>query len=115
MKSLQERVAQEIAGSSPVVQDKVVAHFASKEVARRADLIVSAMDAWQEAQNQLKKVKPDQQSFDTNGTLVAETFSKQKLDERNTLTRKTADLTAAVEEALNNNNYDKLTKLVGKS
>ena len=115
MKSLQDRVAADIAGASPIIQDKVVAHFANKEIGRRADLIVAAMDAWQEANNQLKKIKPDQQSFDANGTLVAETFSKQKLEERNTLTRKTADLTSAVEEALNNNNYDKLGKLVGKS
>jgi hypothetical protein len=115
MKSLQDRVAQEISGASPIIQDKVVAHFAGKEISRRADLIVSAMDNWKELNVQVKKIRCDQQSFDTTGQLVSETFSKQKMDERNSLTRKIADLTAAVEDALTNNNYDKLEKLVGKS
>lgn len=115
MKTLQDKIAAEIAGSSPVVQDKVIGHFTGKEIARRAELIVSAMNAWQDASVALKKIRPDQQSFDAAGTLVSETFSKKVLDEKNSLTRKMADLSAAVDDALANNNYDKLAKLVEKN
>ena len=111
MKNLREEVASKLATSSQAVQDRVVANLVEEEVTRRTKLVTLALQAYEEAEKKLKAVRPDQQSFDVSGNLVAETYSKGKLDEKVKTEQLLKNLSAALDKALENNDWQPLEKL----
>lgn len=111
MKNLRDLVSQQLAASSQSVQDRVVANLVEEEVSRRTILVTKALQAYEEAEKKLRTIKPDQQSYDASGTLVAETFSKAKLEEKTKTEKLISDLSNALDKALDNNDWQQLEKL----
>lgn len=111
MKNLREEVASQLATSSEAVQNRVIANLVEEEVGRRTSLVTLALQAYEEAEKKLKSIRPDQQSFDASGNLVAETYSKGKLEERAKTEQLLKNLSAALDKALDNNDWQSLEKL----
>lgn len=89
----------------------VVKHFADKELASRAEKTIQAVEQLASFENQLKKIKPDQELFDANGQLVNSYFSKARLEERRKILEKVDRIEVVLRDVFENNSFDKLKKL----
>ncbi len=94
--------------SGTEVANKVVDFFVKKEVDRRVTALTTAVTELEKLEKEALKVKPDQQSFDADGKVVAETFSKAKFEEKKKAGEKIAKLRKAIEKALNDNDFGDL-------
>jgi DNA-directed RNA polymerase specialized sigma54-like protein len=100
MTTLQMTVAEQITKISPQVEEQVVDTLVKREKNRRADALVQCLDKMGRFEADLKKLKADQTSFDSEGKKVSETFSKARLEERAKLEKKIAKLSGAITKAL---------------
>jgi type II secretory pathway component PulC len=89
----------------------VIENLAEKEIQSRVEKTIAVVDALSAAHATLKKIKPDLESFDGEGKLVAATFSKAKHEERKKLQETIERLDAALTEVFENQNFEKLKKL----
>lgn len=106
-KSINEVVSEKIksAGPQPVV-DAVVALLVQKENDRRVKALAEALEAAAKAQQELFKVKPDNVTFNEDGSPASSTYSKAKLDEKKKLQEKLAKIEKAIENATNTEKPD---------
>lgn len=82
LSQLNKTVAVKISNSTRQVVDAVVDQFVTLEVTRRTDLLFKAIEDCNKQRNEFKKIKPDVQSFDADGKLISESWSKTKVEER---------------------------------
>lgn len=100
MNSVTIKVAEQIAEIAPKVEDKVVDVIVTRELSKRADGLVKALDVLSQLEKDVKKIGPDQKSFDETGKEISQTFSKGRLDERNKLQKRIDKTTGAINKAL---------------
>lgn len=105
MNSVQVKVAETIANIAPKVEDKVVDALVDRELKRRSDALVSAMDKLDKMEKELSKIKADQISFDEDGKVVSQTFSKAKKEEKDKLSQKVQKATNAINKALEKGDF----------
>ncbi len=103
--SIGQKVAASITDAGPAILSKVIDKLASLEIEKRADALLNGVNAAISAKRELQKIKPDQQSFDASGKVVTETYSKAKVEERKKAEEKLAKIEAAVEKAVNKNDF----------
>jgi len=113
MATIKEQVAEKIAGLGPAVQDAVVNVLVEQVKTKRVQAILSVQNLIEEAQKELKKIKPDQQSFGADNKLVSETYSKSSMEKKKQLEEKITKLEAALALALDpaSPNFEKLFNL----
>jgi len=99
--SITEEVAKGIA-SNEKIKDIVVKTLVDKEVLRRANSIVSAIDKIPELDKELNKIKPDiSAQYDANGHEINRAaFSKEKIKQVNEIKGRIAKLEKAINKAL---------------
>lgn len=97
---IQKKIAEQIGGISPKVADDVVEALVNRELSKRSAAIVQALDGLSELEKQLKRTKPDQASYNADGSVASETFSKSKLDELLKLKGKIEKYIKAIDKAL---------------
>lgn len=100
MNSVTVAVAQQIATLNPKVEEAVTKVLVERELNKRSDAIVVVLDTLSKLENDLKKIKPDQISYDLDGKVTAETYSKAKSEEHKKLKEKIAKYTSAINKAL---------------
>ena len=105
---INQKVAERIAGSNEKIQESVVEHLASKELERRTNAVIKVFAELAALEKEVSKIKPDLPQYDSNGDLVVENWSKAKLDERNKKIDKKNKLTAALDKALDKNDFSDL-------
>lgn len=99
-KSIGIKVAEIITASAPTILNKVIEDLVKVEVEKRAIALLNAINSAVATQRELFKAKPDQQSYDGDGKVIAETFSKAKYDEKKKSEEKLAKIEAAIEKAV---------------
>jgi chaperonin cofactor prefoldin len=110
-KSLHTMVRTKIEGSTDAVFNRVVDRLAEDEIKKREDLLVQGLAKLDEADKEVKKIKPDQGSYDADGKLIGEaTFSKAKADELKKAREKLEKISNALEKAFNGD-FQKLKEL----
>jgi len=82
LSELNKTVALKISNATKQISNAVVDQFVNLEVTRRTDLLFKAVEDCNKARNEFKKIKPDVQSYDADGKLVSENWSKAKVEER---------------------------------
>ena len=105
---INQKVAERIAGSNEKIQESVVEHLAGKEIERRTNAVIKVFSELAALEKEVSKIKPDLSQYDSNGDLVVENWSKSKLDERNKKIDKRNKLTAALDKALDKNDFSDL-------
>lgn len=100
MNSLQMKVAESIANLGPQTEDKVVDVLVQRELTKRSDGLVQAIDKLSKMENEFKKMKPDVATFDDKGNKVSEYYSKTLTDQRKKHTEQTEKLKKAINKAL---------------
>lgn len=99
--NIREKVGEQIAALSPAVEAKVVEHFVEKEAARRADAIIKGIDKLDELTRERRKTgKGDLVSYNSDGSVATQTYSKERLDANKKADEQIAKLTKAINKAL---------------
>ena len=108
MATLKEQIAERVASLGPAVQEGVVATLVDEVKDKRVKAVLTVLNLLEEAQKELKKIKPEQ-SFDAEGKVASEFYTKANNDSRKKTTEKIAKMEAALGLALGENpNFEKL-------
>ena len=111
MATVTESVAEKLAQAGPTVREKVLNALTEKEITRRSNAIIQALGKLDDLEVQLKKVKPDQTSFDESGNKLSETYSQKRLEERTKLSKNIKRYQDAINTALEHNKFEPLESL----
>jgi len=113
--TLRERVEQSIAGSAPVIVNKVIAKFVDEEIDRRAGLVVQGITRLRQLETDFAKTnKPDQVFYDAAGVETQSTYTKGKLDAINKAKKEVTKLSEALDKAINSGDYKGLEETLKK-
>lgn len=115
MSTITENVAQQLCNSGPQIMERVITHFVEKEVSRRSETAIKALDKLDKLQKEGNKIKPDIISYGDDGKIASQSWSKQKIDERNANAAKIVKLQAALDKALDTNDFSDLFNLVNEN
>jgi len=102
-----------VAAAGQEVVDGVVTALTKAEIEKRQNTIIKALESIQEMDKEIKKIKPDQESFDEDEKLVAATYSKDQAKKFKDLKNKKEKLDEAINLALGDKpDFSKLNNLV---
>lgn len=109
--SVKEVVSQRIADSGPKIFDKVVDILAEEIITKRVKQIVEAQTEYEKLEKEFKKLVPDVVSYDGEGKVASENFSKSRIDARSKATKRMEKIKAAIDKALENNDFSGMNNL----
>ena len=112
---INQKVAEKITGSNEKIKEGLIEHLAGKEIERRTNAVIKVFSELTALEKEIVKIKPDLNQYDTNGLLVIENWSKDKLTERNKKIEKINKLTAALDKALDKNDFSDLLNVEKQS
>jgi lysine/ornithine N-monooxygenase len=104
-------VKEAVAASTAGIKDKVVNLFVEKELKKLEDAVLKAIADLDTARQEVRKIKPDVETFDADGKVVTTGYHKATLETIKKAKEKVAKLDAAVQAALVDNDYSKVLKL----
>lgn len=108
---LLSEVAETIKNSSSAIRSRLKDTLVEREVSSRVDLLDRGLLKLREARAEIKKMKPDQVSFDGGGQKT-ETWSKDAHEKKVKAEEQVEKLEKAIELALSGDSFDKLKDLV---
>lgn len=102
-------VADRIKESGPTVYSRLRDAMVEKEIAERVALLDKGVQKRFQLQTELRKVnKPDQETFNADGSLASGTYTKARLEEIKKAKEALAKHENALEKALASNDFSKL-------
>lgn len=113
--SLREDLASRLIEVAPSVKDTVINELVSKEIERRKNIILTALDRDSQLNKDLSKIKPDCQLFDRAGIMVSESFTKQANEQRANLEKNITKLNNLIEQAMTKNEWKPLEDLLSSA
>lgn len=113
IKSINTAVAEQITklGSTKVI-DTVVESLVKVEISRRSDALEKAIKLHEDTLREIRKVKPDQVTYNLDGTKASETYSKQAFENNKKLNEKLAKIEKTIVGATENEKWGDLYNLV---
>jgi hypothetical protein len=100
-KGLLASIAERVAGSNPVVTQRYIDSQVEKEVGDRVNLLDKGMQKRFQCMTELNKVnRPDNETFNADGSLASGTFSKERLKAIKDAKEALAKIEGALEKAL---------------
>ncbi len=113
MTTIREAVAEKIANIGPRTREQVIEHFAKIEADRQAAILVKGLTALDTAEASLEKVdKPDQLSYNQDGTIASQAYSLNRINEIKKAKEKIEKITSAITLADEQGNFSALQKIV---
>lgn len=113
--SLLAEVADRIKSSGSTVYNRLVEAMVAREVEERVGLLDKGLQKRYQLMTDLRKVdKPDNETFNADGTLALGTYSKPRLEEIKKAKEALAKLESALEKALVGNDFGKLKEACNK-
>lgn len=109
--TFKEAVAAAVVGCNPTVLDRVVAHYAEQEAARRIPILMAGLTKEDELARGLNKFRPEQ-TFNEDGSVANTFWTKGTLDARKKATEQLEKLRSALADAIVKGEYDALTKVL---
>lgn len=99
-----------LGNASDTLKEKVVQIQFEKELDKRANAVIQGLAKLETLNKDLKKLveKPDVQTFDVDGKDVQKAFTKSAVDEIKRVREAVGKQEAALSDALERNNFDKL-------
>ena len=98
--SISVAVAARLAAISPVVAEAVIEALTRKETDRRVTLITAGIEKLEDEERALRRLGADMKAFTADGTLISESYSKARLDERAKAAKTIEKLRRALDQAL---------------
>jgi len=115
MSAISEKVAEQLSSSGDVITGRVIAHLVEREVSKRSEAVIRALDVLDKLIKESKKIKPDLVAFGDDGKVISQSWSKQKIDERDANNAKIAKTQSVIDKALERNDYSDLFNLVNNN
>lgn len=103
---IRTQIAEKLTSISPSVSDAVVEAMVERTKKKYVDAFVICLDKLTTMEKDLAKIRPDQTSFNVKGEKLSETFSKNKLDERNKLNEQVNKLIRIMDKALDKGEWN---------
>jgi hypothetical protein len=103
-----------IAASAPIIQERLITVLADREINKRAEMLITAMDRLANARSTANRFKPDVVTYNGDGTKASETWSKKGLEESIKASQLTAKWIKTIEVALDKGDFNELAKMVNQ-
>ena len=116
IKDIRTAVTDRLKGSGEHVQQILMDKFTADEVDRRVGLILLAYNKLEGFENDLRKIRPDNVSYDLEGTETSSGYSKANIDKIKSCRKNIDQLTKLIENCLNTptpESFDVLKKQIG--
>lgn len=98
--SIRDAVAAALSDLGDNTRSRVVEHFANIEAQKRADALVAGLNKLNDFERDLRKInKPDQETFNADGSVASATYSKDRLEAIKKLNDQIEKLTKALNKA----------------
>lgn len=114
IKTVQDVVAQEIASLGEVVAEGLIEHLVKLEREKRIASVIKAEELLRKLKREHNRHRPNNKLYDEGGAEVQAYFTKDALDAKNKSQENIDKLEAALNKALEGNDFDKLNDLVQK-
>lgn len=101
-------VASVVAEKSKELRAALVTSLADQELEVRGKALMSVYDEIVKTKAEIKKVKPDHETYNLDGTTASATYSKAKVEEVKKLNDKLAKLEKAFSLAVDQNDFSKV-------
>lgn len=108
---LNEAVNTLIKDAGPKIKTLFIEKQVTDEINRRAGLLAGLVVAMTKFKRELNKFKPDNISYDVNGAVISESYSKKTVDDRKKAIEKLAKAEKALGRALNENDYSTVEQM----
>jgi uncharacterized membrane-anchored protein YjiN (DUF445 family) len=100
--TINQQVAERIKTCAPDVEQRLVDHLVEKEVSRRVEVIGQALAKLDTMDRDRRKLaKPTTQSFNLDGSIASESYTKEALEALKKHDEKRSKLQRATDKALN--------------
>ena len=110
--SIKQIIADKLKASAPIVKESIIQQLVDAEILVRKELIITkGLNKLDELNKELKKLKPDNISYDSEGKVLSETWTKAAVDNAKKIKDTITKVENAIEKALTENNYDLLRNL----
>lgn len=106
MNSVQIKIAEQITNIAPKVEDSIVAVFVERELEKRSTATVKVLDDLLKLESTLKKIRPDVKTYDADGKVTSESYSKAKADELKKTKERITKYTNALSKALEEGDFE---------
>lgn len=114
MINIREAVAERIANSGELVAERVVDALADTTLQKREQQVSQAITESDNLARDLQKLKPDALTFNQDGTVAAEAFTKARIEQRAKLKSRIEKIENALAKALEKNDWNPIAHLGGK-
>lgn len=112
--SLQQKIDQNLATISPAVEQAIIEAVVKREIEKRSTAVVTVYDKMMREEKELRKIdRADQKTFNKDGSVASETYSKDRLDAIKKSTDAIAKMTKAIEKALSSGDFSDVYNLSG--
>lgn len=112
-RTLRSTIAEQIAGISSAVNDRVVSALVEAEAQKRADTIVKGLDKLQTREREgYQLAKGDVVTYNEDGTVATQTFTQDRLKARKENNEKMDKLVRALDKAIDKGDMSDLYKIV---
>ncbi len=114
MTTLSEKVNNALAGISTDVEKAIIDGIVKREVEKRAVAVTKVYDQMMREEKELRKVdRADQKTFNKDGSIAAETYSKERLDAIKKHNQAIEKMMKAIEKALAQQDFSDVYNLTG--
>lgn len=90
---------------APSVEQKLIDHLAQIEITRRSDVLIKTWENLDKLEKMFKKLNADIKTYNEDGTVKDESYSKARLDERNKTSGKIDKWKKAIDKALTDKDF----------
>jgi hypothetical protein len=108
---IKDLISVNINNTTDIVTNNIVDKFVNAEIEKRTSLAITAYEKLEKLQTEFKKLKPDIVNVSEDGVETV-SYSKNKWDEKKKTEQQISNLKVAINNALNKNEYEKLSKLL---
>jgi len=96
------------------IRKGVIDKLVQEEVVNLGNLLAKALIKRKEQAGIINKIKPDQCSFDVTGAVVAQNWSKERLQEKQKAIQKLVKIDKVIDTAVNDADYSGIKQVVGE-
>lgn len=110
--TIRESISKQIKDLNSTVAEGVISSLVSVEIEKRKEMVRKAVIQYEELEKSLKKIKPDNISYNEKGEEITAGWTKVGLENFNKSKKELENLNKAIENAIVTANYEPLSKLV---
>lgn len=112
IEEINKQVMESVNSSKDKILDAITNKFVQDELNRRTDLLTRLVTTTTTFRKEGAKIKPDLTTYNIDGSVASESWSKAQLDKKKKFEEKLAKADKAFERALNENDYNPIENLI---